>query len=382
MKPHVKHAALKRPDFGHYSRNEYAIIGTPCGAIKALAYKIIAHFSTKYKLAYLDADHGDEAGEASKDALDYGAHLSYTDKIQFHRIDGKAKLDNFRFRMELNEVDVAIINGNHFLGKKQIVFVDPKKEASLKKKLDRLTDVRFFILENGVDAVPEYLKEHIGSIDKIPVFKKDDLDGMFGILKKEFWAIRPPVNGLVLAGGKSVRMGKDKGLINYHGRPQREHVFNLLEELCSETFISCRPEQVVEIEGMPSLADTFMGLGPFGAMLSAFRKKPDEAWMVVACDLPFLNREAIWHLLENRNVSKYATAFYNPATEFPEPLITIWEPKAYPLLLQFLAQGYSCPRKVLINSDVELLEVPDLEVLRNVNEVGDYEEVMKKLKKL
>jgi molybdenum cofactor guanylyltransferase len=54
-------------------------------------------------------------------------------------------------------------------------------------------------------------------------------------------------------------------------------------------------------------------------------------------------------------------------SRFPEPLITIWEPRAYPLLLQFLSQGYSCPRKVLINSDVELLQVPDVQAIQNVN---------------
>jgi molybdenum cofactor guanylyltransferase len=48
-------------------------------------------------------------------------------------------------------------------------------------------------------------------------------------------------------------------------------------------------------------------------------------------------------------------------------LITIWEPRAYPVLLSFLAQGISCPRKVLINSDIELLDVPNIDALMNVN---------------
>ena len=52
---------------------------------------------------------------------------------------------------------------------------------------------------------------------------------------------------------------------------------------------------------------------------------------------------------------------------FPEPLITIWEPRSYPTLMQFLTQGYSCPRKVLMNSDIQLV-VPEFpEELTNVN---------------
>ena len=64
--------------------------------------------------------------------------------------------------------------------------------------------------------------------------------------------------------------------------------------------------------------------------------------------------------------------------EFPEPLVTIWEPKAYPIMLQFLAQGISCPRKVLINSDVELLETDDVYIY-NVNTPEEFDSVKKKL---
>jgi molybdopterin-guanine dinucleotide biosynthesis protein A len=74
-------------------------------------------------------------------------------------------------------------------------------------------------------------------------------------------------------------------------------------------------------------------------------------------------------------VSSIATAFNSPDNEFPEPLITIWEPKSYSILLSFLAQGYSCPRKVLINSDVNLLQAPNPEALTNVNTPEDLEKV-------
>ncbi len=72
-----------------------------------------------------------------------------------------------------------------------------------------------------------------------------------------------------------------------------------------------------------------------------------------------------------------ATAFKSPVNDFPEPLITIWEPKSYQVLLQFLVQGYSCPRKALINSDIKLVEVKNPEALKNVNAPEDLEGVMK-----
>ena len=66
--------------------------------------------------------------------------------------------------------------------------------------------------------------------------------------------------------------------------------------------------------------------------------------------------------------------------QFVEPLITIYEPKAYPILLSYLAQGYSCPRKVLINSEVEIIEVDD-NLIRNINTPEEYEEAVKEIQK-
>jgi molybdopterin-guanine dinucleotide biosynthesis protein A len=76
-------------------------------------------------------------------------------------------------------------------------------------------------------------------------------------------------------------------------------------------------------------------------------------------------------LLERRNSAKVATAIKGKGKQFPEPLITIYEPKAYPVLLQYLAQGYSCPRKMLINSEVEIVEVDD-DLIRNINTPEEY----------
>ena len=75
---------------------------------------------------------------------------------------------------------------------------------------------------------------------------------------------------------------------------------------------------------------------------------------------------------------KVATAIKGKNKDFPEPLITIYEPKAYAILLQYLAQGYSCPRKMLINSDVEIVEVED-NLIRNINTPEEYNAAIKEL---
>ena len=383
---HQKHPKLTRPNYGQFARNEWAIIGTPCGNIQQLAYQLTDLLSKKYKVSYVDADHKSADGEAvidTKTAMQFGAHLEYTDKITHHRFDTKATLNNFQFRQYFNEQDIVLVNGNHFKAKKQIVVIDPKKEKSLQKKLDRLTDVRLILMTNEASSIPTYLKEHLANLDAIPTFSLEDLPNIHQLIEADAIQQKPILNGLVLAGGKSQRMGKDKGLINYHGQPQREYVADLLASFCEDTFISFRQGQASDSPlKYPIIEDRFQGLGPFGAIASAFLHQPNHAWLVVACDLPLLDKTTLEYLVENRHPSNIATAYNSPVNEFPEPLIAIWEPKSYPVLLQFLAQGYSCPRKVLINSEVHLIDAPEGDKLMNVNHPEELEKVKKALTSL
>ena len=116
-----------------------------------------------------------------------------------------------------------------------------------------------------------------------------------------------------------------------------------------------------------------------GGILSAMQQSPDAAWLTVACDLPFLSSESLGYLIAHRNPSRLATAFKSPDEDFPEPLVTIWEPRAYPVLMQALSEGLSCPRKVLIASDIELLPAPDTTELQNVNDPAAYEQALAQL---
>ncbi|MFK7948442.1 MAG: NTP transferase domain-containing protein [Saprospiraceae bacterium] len=375
---HRKHTKLTRPDLGEFGRNEWSIIGTVCSDIKTISFEIIDALKYDYHLAYVDADHksADEFKLTRDNAIDFGATLEYTDKITFHRFDEQRTLTKFQFRQYFNSQDGVIVNGNHFAAKKQIVVIDERKEASLKKKLDRLTNVELFVLTEGQTEIYPFLKEYIPNWQEIPTVQVTDIESIKNYIKKDLEDNKPELYALVLAGGKSQRMGRDKGLINYHGKPQREYLYDLLEYFCDNVYFSCRPEQVESLKGFKTIPDTFHDLGPFGGILSAFRQNPNAAWLVVACDLPLLDEEAIQELIDNQNHSKNATAFYNEITDFPEPLITIWQPRSYPVLLQYLAQGYSCPRKVLINSEIELVQPSRPKVLKNVNHPQEADDVM------
>lgn len=375
MKKHQKHTALIRPEGGQFNRTEMAILGTPCGKIQQLSYAITKRLSQKFNTAYVDADHksGDSEAIDPNTALTYGAKLEYIDKIGFHRLDLNQGFDDFTAKHQFQNMDLVLINGNHFRGNSQIVVIDSKK--SLEKKLDRLTNVELILFEDQ-ETIPVFIKAHIPNVSSIPTFRTSDIDKIIEFLLKKINGSIPAIKGLVLAGGESTRMQRDKGLLEYHGQPQRDRMYGILNNITSKAHISLRPGQSIESSNHNRIIDTYTGLGPFGAILSAFREDPNAAWLVVACDQPFLNEETLEVLIKGRNPSKLATAFHNPETDFPEPLVTLWEPSSYSRLLYFLSLGYSCPRKMLINSDIELLTLEDTTPLRNVNTPQELEDTM------
>ena len=378
-KKHRKHGKTVKANFGNFGRMEIAIMGTPCADIKIMAERIIEDLKG-FKIAYVDADHKTEEEEIPRHVKS-GATLIYTDKIKFNRLDFQDSFSPFNRNKLFNEFDLVLVNGNHFEADMQIVVIDERKP--LDHKLEKIKHPIAFLRQKDEDRLPICVEYHLGKeIDIQPIYNIKDTKKVSDLIRDLLIMNVPRLNGLVLTGGKSERMGKDKGLISYHGVPQREYLYELLEEFTEKTFMSCRPDQAEEFEDRHQIIpDSISGLGPFGAIISAFRQYPNHAWIVVACDLPMVNHNTILELVQGRNPSKIATTYYNSETKFPEPLITIWEPKSYPELLHFLSLGYSCPRKVLINSNTEILNPTDPQALLNANSPEEYERVIELLKK-
>ncbi len=187
--------------------------------------------------------------------------------------------------------------------------------------------------------------------------------------------------GLILAGGKSSRMGRDKALIAYHGKSQWAVLYDLAQKFCVRTFLSLRRDQQDSISPKADfILDRDEYPGPFNGILSAHKAFPDVAWMVLACDLPLIDNKTLQLLVDSRDPSKDATSFATQATGLPEPLAAIWEPRALNRVPEYLKEAASsCPRKFLLNSDISLVIPPRDEVLANANSQEDYERIKQAL---
>jgi molybdopterin-guanine dinucleotide biosynthesis protein A len=187
-------------------------------------------------------------------------------------------------------------------------------------------------------------------------------------------ASSPPLYGLVLAGGRSTRMQRDKAALEYAGRSQLERAVNVITPFVARVFVSVRPEQATDPlrARFAQIVDSGEVAGPIAGIIAAQARHPDVAWLVLACDLPLLDRQTLEHLLRSRRATRQATAFRSTHDGLPEPLCAIYEPSSREALRAYVATGRDCPRKFLINADAELLDQPEPGALDNVNTPQEY----------
>jgi molybdopterin-guanine dinucleotide biosynthesis protein A len=189
----------------------------------------------------------------------------------------------------------------------------------------------------------------------------------------------PRIHGLVLAGGRSSRMKRDKAAIEFRaGETQLDAAMKLLEGRVARAYVSVRRDQQDDPARAryTRIVDRGDIEGPIAGISAAFASYPDAAWLVLACDLPFLDAHTLDTLLLARDPGFDATAFRSAHDGLPEPLCAIYEPGARAALNAQVAAGRNCPRKFLINAHTQLIDQPNPRALDNVNTVDEYERAM------
>jgi molybdopterin-guanine dinucleotide biosynthesis protein A len=169
------------------------------------------------------------------------------------------------------------------------------------------------------------------------------------------------MNGLVLAGGRSTRMGRDKAALVYpavSSLPVAVRLHGLLSSVCDRVLLSMRTGQ----KGFSGLerVDDSGELGPAGGLLAAFGVDARAPWLVVACDYPYANEVAVRHL------AYHGGAFLSD-DGFPDPLFALWTPAMMKALAADVAGGQTSPRRTLERLGIVGAECPWPDQVRNIN---------------
>lgn len=185
--------------------------------------------------------------------------------------------------------------------------------------------------------------------------------------------------GLVLAGGRSSRMGQDKALLRPWGEggpTMLEHAAALLRPLTRDLRVACAPGR--PYAGQACLEDPCEGMGPAIGVLGGLRMAASRdccAMLTLPCDLPGMSRMPLKYLVAEhfRPPEKMASLFFSPASGRVEMLAGIYSVAFLPWLAQGLEQGQKSLYQILSAHDFKILPTPRewLPCFRNCNTPED-----------
>lgn len=367
MKPSRKENFLSEFLFHPY---EIAFCGFSNSGKTTLISRLIRKMS-EFKIGYVKHDaHHFEMDTPGKDTFvikESGAEKVIINSKDAFACLGRRLNHSIDQSHQMLDVDFIFVEGYKESAIPKIIIIDEKKEILTKIRNEEISNIIAYAgKEKQCDELPV----------ELPYFQIDNIDQIkaFVINRMQQKTREIPLYGLVLAGGKSARMGKDKAMLSYHGKPQFEHCVDLLLKHVEKVCVSCREGQIESsVENIEEIHDIFVNQGPMGGILSAMTYDPKAAWLVVACDLPFLDGKCIDDLINQRNHFKFATCYGSSIDSLPEPLCAIYEPKMRMRLMQFMSYGIICPRKVLIHSDVQYLSLTNKNALDNINHFHEYQ---------
>jgi molybdenum cofactor guanylyltransferase len=192
----------------------------------------------------------------------------------------------------------------------------------------------------------------------------------------------PPVHGLVLAGGHSIRMGQDKAALIWRGQTLLERAVRVLQSAVAEVAVAVRADQVSDPlrRRFTLVVDAVPDMGPAAALLGAHRLAPHAAWLVLACDLARIEAPHLAALLAQRRPEQGATAYRDPDRGVAEPLCALYEPVTLTRLAQArLIQAAAGPAnretlspRWLLSTGCHLLDPPDAGILVSLNSPADF----------
>ncbi|MBS1609993.1 MAG: NTP transferase domain-containing protein [Bacteroidetes bacterium] len=184
--------------------------------------------------------------------------------------------------------------------------------------------------------------------------------------------------GLIVCGGQSSRMGRDKSMLNYHGQPQVYYLYTLLGTLCDEVFISCNAEQAKSINKIYNLivdSPVYAGKGPMAGLLSAFDRLPGTDWLVTGCDYPFITRKVVNDFIKEINKLDIAAAFYNTKENIYDPLLAWYSYTAMDEIKKMFAREEYSLQSFLKKKKAAKYYPEDEIILKSIDTLEEYKKI-------
>jgi molybdenum cofactor guanylyltransferase len=182
--------------------------------------------------------------------------------------------------------------------------------------------------------------------------------------------VREPATLIVLAGGHSRRMGRDKGLLPIGGKPMIQHIVERLAPRFDEVLISGGTPDTYRFLGVAVVPDAVPDQGPLGGLLSALQAARNPLCLVIACDMPSVSLDLVERMLaEAEGVDAVV-----PTTEGQvEPLCAAYRKAVIPWVREALARGERGVYRIYDQHRVRFVELGRAQQLVNINTPDEWE---------
>jgi molybdopterin-guanine dinucleotide biosynthesis protein A len=186
------------------------------------------------------------------------------------------------------------------------------------------------------------------------------------------WALRECAAAIILAGGKSSRMGADKSFLPIQGKPMIQRLYENLRGNFDEVLISSSEPDKYAFLGVRVIPDRFPEHGPLMGIASAMEASSNERNFIIACDIPDPNiRLARKMLIESEGCDAVVPVFGNDRME---PLFAVYKKNLLPLIQETLSLGKRRIRDFFEFCNVKNLKMDGSEAIENINTMEDYKE--------
>jgi molybdopterin-guanine dinucleotide biosynthesis protein A len=177
----------------------------------------------------------------------------------------------------------------------------------------------------------------------------------------------------ILAGGKSSRMGEDKGLKLLHDKHLIQYVIDSLIPYFHEIKISTNNSEYNRF-GYELVPDIFPEKGPMGGIYSALKNSPSNDIFITGCDMPCIFRSSIEHLLQQKNQSATVAVYKGKV----QPLFGIYNRNLIPVLETKIEQNKLKMIELLQEIKAMFIEMNDEDVFLNINTLEDFKQLENK----
>jgi molybdenum cofactor guanylyltransferase len=184
-----------------------------------------------------------------------------------------------------------------------------------------------------------------------------------------------PRNGYILAGGKSSRMGSDKGLLMLRDKKIVEYVIENLRPCVDQIFIVSSNDFYREF-GLPLVPDLMMGKGPAVGIFSALEHSTVNQNFVISCDTPFVKAEYIFRILM---LAKDHEICIPQLDGFWEPMVGVYSKSIADRWKQSMLKGDFKLQRLIEQFDYKMVDVKmDLSATENIFlNINSPEELLK-----